>query len=554
MKQLSCLLLLFAIPFLLVAQQPVKENLGDKEYVIVKDYKPVLGESLKLSETPEGDTSSSVPPVLEYDVRAKKASADYEASVIKAVSIKDEQLAKLYRTYVRLGIGNYTTYLGDLYVNALRSKQGAAGLALNHHSGNPGFSDAGAAGFSKNHAGLYGKYFLENSTFTGNVDYNRDVVHFYGYDTDTVIEKNKIKQRFNRLGLNFGLASNYLTRDNLDYAANFGYSTLSDFYDVTENDFLLSGKAGKEISDYYLNADVSFNYFKKTRAKGEIISLSNDLKRSIISAAPTLKFIKEKFNLDLGFNFSVEKNKDTKVRLFPKINISVPIAENILYVFAGANGNVIKNSYQTIIEENPFVSSVIQPLNSVNKLELKGGLNGNFSQRISFMAMVKYSSIDNMLLYINDTTYFNKFNVLYVNGSVLDVHAEVSYNSPSKFTASLKFDQYSYKMTHGEKAWHRPGMEVALTAGYNIWDKILVNAAVYGYGSYYVRQTDTLTSQFTSDKVNGFADINLGLEYRYSKILSIFLNFNNLGFAKYYRWYNYPTEKFNMIGGIKVSF
>src|SRR4051812_218620 len=118
MKNL-CLIFLFVIPALIFAQEPGKNNLGGQEYVIIKGYKPVLGESLKLSETPEGDTSSTTPPVMEYDVRARKAETEFEASVIKAVKIKDEQLAKLYRAYARLGLGNYTTYVGDLYVNAL---------------------------------------------------------------------------------------------------------------------------------------------------------------------------------------------------------------------------------------------------------------------------------------------------------------------------------------------------------------------------------------------------------------------------------------------------
>jgi hypothetical protein len=107
-------------------------------------------------------------------------------------------------------------------------------------------------------------------------------------------------------------------------------------------------------------------------------------------------------------------------------------------------------------------------------------------------------------------------------------------------------------MTLGERAWHRPNMELALTASYNLWDKILINAAIFGYGKYYVRQTDGAV--FSAAKVKGFSDINLGLEYRYSKILSVFVNLNNLGFTRYYRWYNYPSERFNMLGGIKVSF
>src|SRR4051812_28453836 len=115
------LLVIMMMPAITFGQDE-KGNLGDKEYIIIKDYKPVLGESLKISDSPEGDTTSFTPPDMNYDFRDKKLASDYELSTIKAVKIKDEQLAKLYRTYIKLGLGNYTTYAGDLYINALRSK------------------------------------------------------------------------------------------------------------------------------------------------------------------------------------------------------------------------------------------------------------------------------------------------------------------------------------------------------------------------------------------------------------------------------------------------
>ena len=551
MKIFFSLIILASLPLLLFAQQE-KENLGDKEYIIIKDYKPVLGESFKISDSPEGDTSSATPPEMEYNIRSKKITSEYELSTIKAVKIKDEQLTKLYRTYLKLGIGNYTTYTGDLYVNALRSKKGVAGIALNHFSGNPGLKDVGPAGFSQSHGGVYGKYFLDNNTFSGNIDYNRDVVHYYGYNLDTIISRNDLKQRFNKFGMQLALGSNNLSHDHLDYSGAFGFTTISDLYEVSENDFLISGKLGKKVNEYYVNGDISFNYFNKSLAKNELIQLDNDLSRSIVTFIPTVSFDKDKVKLVLGLNVGIEKNLGSDIHLFPKIDMSLPIAENILYAFVGVNGNIIKNSYQTIAEENPFVTSAIVPYNSINKLELKAGLNGNFSSLFSFMAMVKYTTIDRMLLYINDSVYFNKFNTLYVNGKVLNLHAEVSYNASEKLTATLRYDQYGYSMDQNEKAWHKPNSEMALNFKYNFWDKLIFNASIYASGKYYVRIQDN--PGYVSQKINGYLDANLGIEYRYSKILSLYIDFNNLGFARQYRWYNYPSEKLNILGGIKYSF
>src|SRR5258706_14843728 len=75
-----------------------EKALGDKEYVIIKDYKPVLAESNKISDTPEGDTTTNVAPKMEYSLAPKKLETNFEAGVIKAVKIKDEPISKLYHT------------------------------------------------------------------------------------------------------------------------------------------------------------------------------------------------------------------------------------------------------------------------------------------------------------------------------------------------------------------------------------------------------------------------------------------------------------------------
>src|SRR5437016_3528703 len=98
-----------------VAQE---KDLGDKEYIIVKDYKPVLAESFKISDSPGADTTSSSPAVLNYNITPKKIETNYEAGVIKAVKLKDEPISKLYRNLLKLGIGNYSTYYGELFMNS----------------------------------------------------------------------------------------------------------------------------------------------------------------------------------------------------------------------------------------------------------------------------------------------------------------------------------------------------------------------------------------------------------------------------------------------------
>jgi hypothetical protein len=49
-------------------------------------------------------------------------------------------------------------------------------------------------------------------------------------------------------------------------------------------------------------------------------------------------------------------------------------------------------------------------------------------------------------------------------------------------------------------------------------------------------------------------DFNLNAEYRYNSRISAFLQFNNVATVKYNRYFNYPVQGFQVIGGITARF
>ena len=56
-------------------------------------------------------------------------------------------------------------------------------------------------------------------------------------------------------------------------------------------------------------------------------------------------------------------------------------------------------------------------------------------------------------------------------------------------------------------------------------------------------------------KTLGFiADVNLNVEYRYNKRVSVFLQCNNLAAQRYRRWYNTPVQGFQVLGGVTFRF
>ncbi len=118
----------------------------------------------------------------------------------------------------------------------------------------------------------------------------------------------------------------------------------------------------------------------------------------------------------------------------------------------------------------------------------------------------------------------------------------------------------NYFLDNETEPWHKPELEITLSADYNMQEKIRVKAELFTTSKTYARTFETVVSGNTTAvtevpvKLDGLFDLNLGLEYRYSKLLSGFINFNNILGQRYYRWYNYPSYRFNVMLGITYSF
>jgi outer membrane receptor protein involved in Fe transport len=110
-----------------------------------------------------------------------------------------------------------------------------------------------------------------------------------------------------------------------------------------------------------------------------------------------------------------------------------------------------------------------------------------------------------------------------------------------------------YKPKNLTRAYHKPDFDLTLSTVYNLKSKIILKADVFVIGNRFAL-TQVASSDFvytTEPKLlKGIVDVNLGAEYRYSKMLSFFVNFNNIANTRYYRWEKYPSQRFNLMAGL----
>ncbi len=546
--------------FCLLNQNVFAQGSSIFEIVFPSKYVPVIKDANKQSDLPEiTDTTAKKAGKIDYSIVSYPITTKYEVSPIQPAKMVNEPLSKLYYSQLKLGFGNYTMPYGELFINSLRSKETVYGFRYKHLSSNARLQDVGFSGFSDNEASLYGKRFYKKHTLSGDLNYMRNVVNLYGYP-DSLSKRNDFsddftRQRFSTIEAKLNLISHFTDTNKINHNIHLNYYNIGDINGTYENNIFADGLIQTKISGEHLNILAISDYYN-------VQSNKDTLNNYIFKLSPYFNAEGEKWKADVGLTVAVDKfsGNAAKFYFYPRLSIFYNVYNNVLVPYAGLSGGLEKNSFRSISSANPFVLSYLNYRNTSNTYLAYGGLRGALSSNTSYDAKVSYGRYMDMPFFMINYDNFlsNKYVVVYDNATLLNVNGQLKYQMKEKLNIIAKGNYYSYKTSSLTYAWHKPNFDIKLSGIYNLKSKIILKADVFYIGSQLAYQRINMgidSYRFEKGVLKGVADINLGAEYRYSKMLSFFVNLNNIGNFRYYRWDRYPTQRFNaMIGLTFVPF
>ena len=536
----------------------ISQNLGNLEVINNANYDPIIKEAVKLDERPEiVDTVKRIAknnyssPRIAYPVH-------YTATSIAPAKMLNEPLGKLYQSFIKAGAGNYNMPMAELYINSTRSRDLNWGMNYKFLSSHATFANMGSTDFSDNLLNLHATKFYKKHTLTGEFNYSRNVIHYYGF-SDTAfknVNPDSYRQVFQLFEGKTKLVSHYAdTGKALNHEVRLNYYNYGDFYNTFENNILASGMISKYKDQAKFNLPVSADFYN-------LHSAHDTFNNAIIRVSPFVEGGSGKtWKADVGVNTAIDyfSGRTTKYYFYPRFNISYNIYQNMIVPYAGLSGGLDKNSFRSLSSFNPFVMSNLNYQNTNNKYNVFGGLRGVLSNRTSYDVKALYGRYDNMAFYLADYTQgsdnvlANKYKVIYMGTNFLNVNAQISYRFREKLRLMAKGNYYGYKTdSTGSLPWHKPNYDLTFSGFYNLKNKFVLRADVFVIGNQWALQGNIKNGVTTSQAVQlrGITDINLGIEYRYTKFLSAFINFNNIGNFSYYRWDKYPTQRFNAMVGL----
>lgn len=534
---------------------------GTTNVKVVKPYEPVISDAFKLSELPKINDTIKVTPSFSYEITPVKYETKFSPNQIKPAKLIKEPLSKLYYGYAKVGFGFlYLSPLAEVSVGSKRSNNWQWNSLL-HYQGSNGKvkhkdGEKVYAGLNEFSVGGKGKRFFDNSTVLSlNASFSGKSSYYYGYNPDSIttarpalLEKDEIeKQSLKTISFGGSFATNHLDSSHVNYKIDGNWRTTTAIDDALENRIKLGTKIDYFFEKEFVGIDADINVFSN---KG----YQDTASFGVINFSPWIGAFGNKWKVVVGVNTSL-KTDSSSYHFYPRVSLHYNIIDHFLIPYVEVSGNYKVNTFTDLYAENRFIRNdlTVKPTN--NKYKLTFGFRGNISSQIAFNLKADYALYTDKYFYVNDTSlqYNNKFEVVYDDLKQLRLLGEVSYKSSEKLYLSVKANYYNNSLSKEEYAWHLPDYDLSFNARYSIQNKIITELNVFGIGKRFAKEFDT-TNNTVATELSGIVDLNLGVEYRYTKVLSAFAKINNIGAVKYYKWHNYPTHQFNIMIGASYSF
>ncbi len=528
---------------------------GQQEEVrVVKPYSPTLSGAQKIELLPSLEEEIEYDlPEFSYQLFPKRYDSKYRLEPIKAARMVKMPLNKLYKSQLTLGMGNYLTPIAELNINQLRSRNGTFGLTLKHHSMNGKVkleNDLKApAGFNENQAEIYGSRFMKKAVLDYNVGASYNSYVHYGVDPtlDTVLAREDAVHPYFTAEGGLGLHSMHADSFHFNYDASLDYYFFTHQFDQMEH-----GAEGK------------FTFNKRL----SVVDIAGDAGGAFYGHYPDWDTVMDTHTMfwlnphvaksSAEWRFTAGVNAYGEVRdgvftphFYPKASFQFNIVKEVIVPYFGVDGYLESNNFRKTVEENPYVVPGLSLLPTSHKLIGYAGLKGRFSDAVAYNFKGSYSIIDDQYFFVNDNSdpLMNQFTVVYDDITLLNLHGEFSVRPTDSWKLFLQGNYYNYTLVREDQPWNKPAFDLSLLARYNISDKILVNVGISAIGSRYYENFNPILEETLPLTI----DANLGLEYRYSKLLSFWARFNNLAAQKYYLYHNYPSYRFRAMLGLTYA-
>lgn len=556
------------------AQERTKDTLDSEVVNVVKPYTPTVADAFKIKETPVlDDDVNTTKKEIKYNIFSIPVASTFTPAKGKAATVNKAKPIKLYDNYASLGVGTYTTILGEVYLNHELGRGENVGGYFTHHSSSGGIDGV-----------LLDDDFIDTKL---HVNYSQRL-----RDLSWTLEGGGLYQKYNW----YGLPKPYFdatTADTLDvghqfYGGNVGakiklydylikdasvrYRRFGDNQGSGENRFVLKGTADVPIQDELISTELTIDYINGSFSRNFYTDSKINYGNVSFGIAPSFQLTQDDLTLNLGVNLVYKNNTGdfgaSKLHIYPNITASFRIIDELMIAFGGLEGGLKQNSYYDLAQENPFVSPTLYISPTDQKYNLSVGLKGKLSNSISYSVGGYYMNENDKALYTSnpvfveateDYQYGNSFGIVHDDVKTFSFVGELNVDVNRNFKLGAKAEYFSYSSNSEAEAWNLPDLKASLFMDYQIDENWFAGAGLFYVGERkdqflqysYIQDITSMQETVTLDS---YFDANAHVGYRFDDQLSFYAKASNIADKTYQRWINTPVQGIQFLVGATYQF
>ena len=514
---------------------------------ITSAFRPVLKESAKINFNASPAINDTTKPRLNYDIPNQNLLLGYAPGSLRPLALDiDSGGFWDLNSYIKAGFGSLKTPYVQAGFSFGDGRTAGLNIFAKHisSSGKILYQD-----YRNTNVDLKG-FFQTSKSLEWNAQLGMRQDRYYKYGLDPTVShippKDSLEQNFQTWRGGVGFHNINRTQFGISYSPEILINVFNDERKNSESNTYINLPLQKAVDKVFsVNVGATFDL---TRYRPDSKSA---LDNTFWYISPSILFKTPKVNAQVGIRPSWD-NKTFK--LFPNMLIEASTEDQRFTFQAGWSGFVRRTSYQYLASINPYIDAPAD-LKNTWVVERYAGFKGSLGDHFIYNAKLAYNKYKNQPLFVNDNStlniYDNTFRVIY-EPEMKAVHfgGEIGYTEQEKLSvlASIKLSKY-FDIQENDKAYGLVPFEMKGTARFQVIKDLWMKTDVFLWdGAQYK------TPAGNSAQLDGSFDVNAGVEFRITKNLNLWAQFNNILNREYEPWKLYRSYGFNFLGGIIFAF
>ena len=537
---------------------------------VVKPYTPSISDAFKVKEVPSlDDEETTTKKEIKYNIFSFPVASTFTPAKGKAAGVEKRAPAKLYDNYATLGVGTYTTILGEVYLNHAISRTESVGGYFSHHSSQGGIENlAFDDNFSNSKLNINYATRLRDLAWNVEAGFQQQMYNWYGVPQSqiTQAQTNNIDTDHTFFSAHFGGDISF--EDTYINSGSFFFRRFGDNQGSGENRFIFKSTVDVPINGEEISTDFKIDYLKGSFDRNYVTVDELNYGNFQIGISPQYQMKEDDLTVNLGVSavyMRDSESKESKFFIYPNITATYRLVNDVLIAYGGIEGDLIQNSYHGFASENTFVSPTLFVTPTDQQYNAYIGLKGKLSSKMSYNISGRYVADNNKALFKNNDitltaenyTYGNSFGITYDNVDTFGVAGEINVDVNRNFKLGIKAEYFKYTTQNEAEAWNLPDVKGSVFLDYQINEHWFTGANLFCNGErkdqFFLNDGVTVTTPFTV-VLDSYFDANAHVGYHINDQISVFAKANNIANEGYQRWQNYPVQSIQFLAGATFKF